>query len=181
MNNAINFSIREDNGRGGYIVNPYRIPSKVETVNKFFKQLGSISRLGMFCLDVPDERYNGEMKKCLYDFISGPPNEEKKTILEDCLLEFRKVLVKNDVAVHQLSAAVTKETKIRLLKLHPVIVHSMYLQLFCELHQYDVQYSFEDFGIGTNENFLFDVFYCEDHPHIFWEHGGARGVNNLIV
>lgn len=102
-------------------------------------------------------------------------------IIDDCLLEFRKVLVKNDVTVHQLTAAVSKETKIRLLKLHPVVVQSMYLQLFCEFHQYNVQYTFKDFGIGTNENFLFDVFYCEDHPHIFWEHAGPRSGNNLFI
>lgn len=78
MNESINYLIRENNGRGRFVVNPYWIPSKIETVRKFFNQLGSISRLAMFSLNCPDERYEDSSKKCLYDFISGPPNEEKK-------------------------------------------------------------------------------------------------------
>lgn len=168
LQREINLCIRDRDGRGSFVVNPYTVPSKVTTIAKFFKQLKTTSHLQMFTDDVPDDRYKEGTKKRLYEFVAGPPNEEKTTILEDCLMEFRKLLIKDSVTIRQIDSVVGKDNKISMLKLHPSIVHVMYLQLFCEWHEHEVEYTFESFGIGKTENFLFDHFYCEDHRHIFF-------------
>lgn len=169
MNQEIHSLIREGDGRGPFVVNPYSIPSKVQTVHKFFEQLKRVPRLSMFAEDVPDGRYDDKTMKRLFEYLSGPANDDKYGILEDCLLQFRKILV-NDLALNiDINRIVGNENKIHLLKLHPVIVQSMYLQLFCELHEHNVKFVFSSFGIGQSPNFLFDHFYCEDHPHIFWD------------
>lgn len=165
----MNFTIRESDGDGKFIVNPYGIPTKLTTVKRFFKQLEHVPRLAMFSEEVADDRYYDEStKKRLYDFVAGEKTNEKKEIMVDCLMEFRKTLIDDSVSYIDVMQAQTRGEKIRMLKLHPVVVECLYLQLFCELSQYNVQFSAHDFEIGKVEHFRFDRFYCEDHPLLFY-------------
>ena len=103
----------------------------------------------------------------LFDIISGAPNEEKKGVLEDCLFEFRKILIRQNVSEERLAKAESVPEKILLLKLDPVIVRIMYKQFFFQLKKHGIVYESHDFGIGSNREFRFNVFYSEDHPHLF--------------
>lgn len=153
-----------DGGKGKFVVNPYLIPSKWNTIARFFKQLRTVPRLKTFAVETPDGCHNELMTWSLFEFIDGEPTKQKKDLLEECLFEFRKVLINDRVSYVDIAQAASKEERIKLLQLDPLVVRCMYLQLWCLFCEHGVQYDFSDFGIGKNENFLFTKFYCEDHP-----------------
>lgn len=163
----IGFAVRNENG--SYNVNPYWIPSPSRTVHRFFRQLEMSNHLREMSRLIGNARDGQGGTRALYFFISGSPRDEKRNLLEDCLYEFRKVCIKDRIDEGAVRSAGTMEEKVSLIQEHPVVVHTMYLQFFCILQRNNVCYDFSDFGIGTNADFRFDVFYREDHEELLGE------------
>ena len=82
-------------------------------------------------------------------------------------MEFRKCLVNRRRNKNLIGRARTLSKKKSFYQLNAGIVKVMYYQLFIELRKKGVKFHHEDFGVGTNENFLYGKFYSEDHDDFF--------------
>ena len=155
-----------------YVVNPYLVPSKWKTFSLFIDELKKEPMLSVLTEEVPIEgadKYEDKeyFRYRLFIIAGGEKDETKKGIIEDCLLQFWKVLIKSYVSEDRLKKANTVEKRIKAYQLHPIIVQVMYKQLFVELKRNGIEYDHGDFGIGKNDDFLFNKVYREDHPDLF--------------
>ena len=155
-----------------FVVNPYHVPSQEKTHNIFIKQLKKEPMLAVLAEEVPIDganKYEDEkhMTHRLYEIVGGERTEEKKGILEDCLFQFRKVFINKTVSFRKQMQSTFLDDPTAMYRVDPVIVEVMYLRLFLELNKNGIYYYHRDFGIVSNEDFLFDKVYREDHPDLF--------------
>ena len=148
-------------------MNPFSLPTKTNTLDAFFKQLKTVGRLANLAKDVPVGNSSTELKKRFFVYFGGMDiGVAERGVIEDGLMAFRCTCVDRNTKYVDLVHARDMAEKVNLIKEHPLIVEVMYRQLFHEFSMNDIRVSFEDFGIGVNEEFRFDLFYREDHGNI---------------
>ena len=135
-----------------WIVNPYLVPSPKATLNLFFQQIEKVPRLAVLAEEYEMEGIDKyevyeHTSQRYYDLIGGDFSEEKKGVMEECLMEFRKCLVNRRRNKNLIGRARTLSKKKSFYQLNAGIVKVMYYQLFIELRKKGVNFHHEDFGV----------------------------------